>query len=197
MVEGKQSSGGTSMESWLVYGSIAAGGFAFLLLSLILGGDGGHDGDASDFHTDGVEVAGDGAGHSLSDLGSFFSLKVISAFAVGFGGAGAGASVLNPNPLVALGSGLGFGIIMALASRAVIAMFLKNESSSHTTESSLIGQQGVVTQTILAGRTGEVEVKGTYRAARSVEGVELKAGQHIRVTALGSTLTVEALDSSK
>jgi len=182
------------MESWLVYGSIAASGFFFLLLSLILGGDGGHDGDASDFHTDGVEVAGDSVGHSLSDLGSWFSLKVISAFAVGFGGAGAAASSLTANPLIALGSGLGFGVIMAMAAKAVIGVFLKNESSSHTTEKSLIGQTGIVTKTILSGRTGEVEVKGVYRAAKTAEGVELKEGRSIKVTALGSTLTVEAAD---
>lgn len=180
------------MASWFIYACIAGGGFLFLLVSLVLGGDGDHDGDGGGhFHPDGVEVAGDGASHTLDALGSWFSLKVIAAFCVGFGGAGATASMLNPNPLVAVGSATGFGLLMAAVARWIVGLFIKNETSSHVSEQSLLGQEGVVTQTILAGRAGEVEVKGVYRPARAAEGVEIKTGEHVRVLQMGATLTVE------
>ncbi|MDX2176536.1 MAG: NfeD family protein [Candidatus Sumerlaeia bacterium] len=179
--------------NWLIYAVIGASGMLFLLLSLMLGGDAGHGdaGDVGGLHTDGVSVAGGGVGHDVGDLGSWFSLKVLSGFAVGFGSGGFIASVLDAGTIGSLASASVCGAAIAAAARAIIGMFHKNESTSHTTEQALLGREGVVSQTILSGRTGEVEVDGVYRAARSTGETELKVGAAVRVVALGGTLTVE------
>lgn len=175
----------------IVYICIATAGLAFLAFSMFFGGGDGEAGHAGP-HVDGVDVAGDAVTHDFGDIGSWFSVQAMAAFSVGFGAVGTLGSMLDWGRLATLGAATGVGVIMAGLARAVIATFVKNSKSSHTTEQSLKDADGMVSQTILEGRVGEVEVRGLHRSARSRDGRELKAGTPVRVVELGSVLVVES-----
>lgn len=180
----------------LVYFSIMILGLAVLCVSLLFGGDGGFEADAPDIGgVEGVDVAGvDTAGGSF-DFGSWLSVKVLSAFCVGFGACGMiGRSLgwpMEGQVLFACGA----GVAMAAAARAILRAFATSQGSSHVTEASLQGRTGTVTATILEGRVGEVSLGSVHRGARARDGKEIPIGTPVRVVSVGPTLTVERLEN--
>ena len=184
----------------LMFLCIMIGGFLFLLFSLIFGTD--HDAEVDhDFSVDhDVDHDIDHDGDHDTDSGTikhrWFSLKVISSFATGFGAVG---SVIRSNgggTFWSLAGALICGIVMAVVADAIILFFLKQQASSHISNQQLIGMIGEVTLTIKPNSFGEVSVSHHGHRisgrARSHKEVTISQGSTVKIIrAEGTTFIVE------
>lgn len=170
----------------MVFLGIAALGFVFLLISLVVG---------DLFDSVGLDL-GDGAdGHAALDS------RVISVFVTAFGGFGAigiqlGLSIVASS-LLGLGGGILFGGLVSLFGRFLI----KQQSSSSVTTAQLIGRSAQVVVAITPGSLGQVSCRiGEERVeklARARDNREIKAGATVRVDEVaGDSLIVSPYDSS-
>jgi membrane protein implicated in regulation of membrane protease activity len=156
-----------------VFLGIAALGFVFLLLSLVIG----DLFDSFGFET-GLDGAGDG-GHALLDS------RVLSVFITSFGGFGAigiqaGLSVVASS-LLGLGGGIVLGGLVSLFAR----FLYKQQSSSSVGTTQLVGRTAQVIVSIAPGSLGQVSCRvGEERVeklARARDNREIKAGSTVRV----------------
>ena len=173
----------------IVFLGIAALGFVFLLISLVVG---------DVFDSFGFDTGLDGAtdGHALLDS------RVISVFVTAFGGFGAigiqmGLSIVASS-LLGLGGGIILGGVVSLFGR----LLYKQQATSSVTTSQLIGRPAQVTVSIAPGSLGQVSCRvGEERVeklARARDGREIKVGATVRVEEVaGDSLIVSLYDSPK
>jgi membrane protein implicated in regulation of membrane protease activity len=156
----------------VVFLGIAAIGFVFLLISLVLG-------DIFDSFGFDADLDSGGEGHALLDS------RVISVFITAFGGFGAigiqmGLGVAASS-FLGLGGGLIFGGLVSLFAR----FLYEQQSTSSVTTSQLIGRTAQVIVSIAPGSLGQVSCRiGEERVeklARARDGREIKAGATVRV----------------
>lgn len=155
-----------------VFLGIAALGFVFLLVSLLVG----DLFDSFGFDT-GLDGAGDG--HALLDS------RVISVFVTSFGGFGAigiqtGLSILASS-LLGLAGGIVLGGLVSLFAR----FLYRQQSSSSVGTAQLVGRTAQVIVSIAPGSLGQVSCRvGEERVeklARARDNREIKAGSTVRV----------------
>lgn len=170
-----------------VFLGIAALGFVFLLISLVVG---------DIFDSLGFDLGLDGGadGHALDS-------RVISVFVTAFGGFGAigiqmGLSIVISS-LMGLGGGVLFGGLVSLFAR----FLYRQQSSSSVTTAQLVGRPAQVIVSIAPGSLGQVSCRiGEERVeklARARDNREIKAGATVRVDEVaGDSLIVSPYDSS-
>lgn len=175
-----------NISSLMVFLAIAAIGFVFLLVSLLVG---------DIFDSFGIESGLDGGadGHGLLDS------RVISVFVTAFGGFGA----------IGIQAGLGIvgSSLMGLAGGAVLgglvslfARFLyKQQSSSSVSTGQLIGRTAQVIVSIEPGGVGQISCRiGEERVeklARSKDNREIKAGAMVRVDEVAGGSVIVSLSA--
>lgn len=171
----------------VIFLAIAALGFVFLVISLVVG---------DIFDSLGFDLGLDGGpdGHALDS-------RVISVFVTAFGGFGAigiqmGLSIVASS-LLGLGGGVLFGGLVSLFGR----FLYKQQSSSSITTAQLIGRPAQVVVSIAPGSLGQVSCRiGEERVeklARTRDNREIKAGATVRVDEVaGDSLIVSPYDSS-
>lgn len=156
----------------MVFLAIAALGFVFLLISLVVG---------DIFDSFGLETGVDGGadGHGLLDS------RVISVFVTSFGGFGAigiqmGLGIVTSS-LMGLAGGIVLGGLVSLFAR----FLYKQQSSSSVSTSQMIGRTAQVIVSIVPGSLGQVSCRiGEERMeklARSKDNEEIKAGAIVRI----------------
>jgi membrane protein implicated in regulation of membrane protease activity len=162
----------SNISSLMVFLAIAAIGFVFLLVSLVLG---------DIFDSFGIDTGVDGGtdGHGLLDS------RVISVFVTSFGGFGAigiqmGLGIVASS-LIGLGGGVVLGGLVSLFAR----FLYKQQSSSSVGAAQMIGRTAQVIVSIAPGSLGQVSCRvGEERIeklARSKDNIEIKAGAMVRV----------------
>ncbi len=172
----------------MVFLSIAALGFVFLLISLVVG---------DIFDSFGFETGLDG----VADGHGFLDSRVISVFVTAFGGFGAiGIQMGLPivaSSLIGLGGGLLLGGVVSLFGR----FLYKQQATSSVNTAQLIGRTAQVVVSIAPGSMGQVSCRvGEERVeklARARDNREIKAGVTVRVDEVaGDSLIVSPYDSS-
>src|SRR5688572_31286226 len=156
----------------MVFLAIAAIGFVFLLISLIVG-------DIFDSLGFDTGVDGGADGHGLLDS------RVISVLVTSFGGFGAIAIQMGlgivASSLIGLASGVVLGGLVSLFGR----FLYKQQSSSSVGSAELVGRTAQVIVAIAPGSLGQVSCRvGEERVeklARSKDNREIKAGSTVRV----------------
>ncbi len=172
----------SNISSLAVFLAIAAIGFVFLLVSLVLG---------DVFDNFGVDASPDGGANGHAFLDS----RVISVFVTSFGGFGAigiqmGLGIV-PSSVLGLVGGVVLGGVVSLFGR-----FLhKQQSSSSVSTAQLIGRTAQVIVSITPGTLGQVSCRiGEERVeklARSKDNQEIKAGAIVLVEEIaGDSLIV-------
>jgi membrane protein implicated in regulation of membrane protease activity len=162
----------SNISSLMVFLAIAAIGFVFLLVSLVLG---------DIFDSFGIDTGVDGGadGHGLLDS------RVISVFVTSFGGFGAigiqmGLGIVASS-LIGLAGGVVLGGLVSLFAR----FLYKQQSSSSVGAAQMIGRTAQVIVSIAPGSLGQVSCRvGEERVeklARSKDNIEIKAGAMVRV----------------
>lgn len=162
----------SNISSLMVFVAIAAIGFIFLLVSLVLG---------DIFDSFGIDSGLDGGtdGHGLLDS------RVISVFVTSFGGFGAigiqmGLGIVASS-LIGLAGGVVLGGVVSLFAR----FLYKQQSSSSVGAAQMIGRTAQVIVSIAPGSLGQVSCRvGEERIeklARSKDNLEIKAGAMVRV----------------
>lgn len=155
-----------------IFLGIAAIGFVFLLVSLVVG-------DLFDSFGFDTDFDGGADGHFLLDS------RVISVFITSFGGFGAmgvqsGLSIMLSS-LLGLGGGIVLGGLVSLFAR----FLYKQQSSSSVTTAQLVGRTAQVIVSIAPGSIGQVSCRiGEERVeklARARDNREIKAGVMVRV----------------
>ncbi len=179
-----------AITAFAVFLGLAAIGFLFLLISLVVGelfdlGDlfGDHDFDA------GVDVDGHGGGTS------FLSSRVISVFITAFGGFGAIGSHLGYGIGVSTAMGLGSGVVFGGLIYLFVTFLHGQEASSDVRVSDLVGATGQVSVTIPRGGLGQVRCSQgesvVEKIARSQDGEEIPVNTLVKVEAVvGETIWV-------
>ena len=172
----------------IVFLGIAALGFVFLLISLVVG----DIFDSFGFET-GIDTGADG--HALLDS------RVISVFVTAFGGVGAigiqaGLSIVVSS-LLGLAGGIVLGGLVSLFAR----FLYKQQSSSSVGTTQLIGRTAQVIVSIAPGSLGQVSCRvGEERVeklARARDNREIKAGATVRVEEVaGDSLIVSPYSDS-
>ena len=179
----------------LMYLCIMIGGFGFLLFSLIFGVD--HDAEVDhDFDVDhdldhDVDHDTDSGPHHR-----WFSLKVISCFATGFGAVGAVIRGFGGGTFWSLLGAVTSGIVMAVLTDFLILLFLKQQASSQISIQQLVGKTGEVTLTIKPRSFGEVTVSHQGQRfsgrAQCPKDLTIPQGSSVKILrAEGSTFIVE------
>jgi membrane protein implicated in regulation of membrane protease activity len=159
----------------VVFLAIAAIGFIFLLVTLILG---------DIFDSFGIDTGVDGGadGHGL------FDSRVISVFVTSFGGFGAigiqmGLGIVASS-LIGLAGGVVLGGLVSLFAR----FLYKQQSSSSVGTAQMVGRTAQVIVPIAPGSLGQISCRvGEERIeklARSRDDLEIKAGAMVRVEAI-------------
>ena len=172
----------SNMSPLMVFLAIAAIGFVFLLVSLLVG---------DIFDSFGFDTGLDGVaeGHGLLDS------RVLSVFITSFGGFGAigiqmGLGIVASS-LIGLASGVVLGGFVSLFGR----FLYKQQSSSSVGSAELVGRTAQVIVAIAPGSLGQVSCRvGEERVeklARSKDNQEIKAGTMVRVDEIaGDSLIV-------
>lgn len=165
----------SNISSLVVFLAIAAIGFVFLLVSLVVG-------DIFDSFGFDTGVDGGADGHGLLDS------RVISVFVTSFGGFGAigiqtGLSIVASS-LLGLAGGVVLGGLVSLFAR----FLYKQQSSSSVGTEQMVGRTAQVIVSIAPGNLGQVSCRvGEERIeklARSRDNSEIKAGAMVRVEAI-------------
>lgn len=174
----------SNISPLVVFLAIAAIGFLFLIVSLVVG---------DLFDSFGFDTGVDGAadGHGLLDS------RVISVFVTSFGGFGAigiqmGLSIVASS-LLGLAGGLVLGGLVSLFAR----FLYKQQSSSSVGTAQMVGRTAQVIVSIAPGSLGQVSCRvGEERVeklARSRDNLEIKAGAMVRVEEIaGDSVIVSA-----
>ena len=162
----------SNINPLMVFLAIAAVGFVFLLISLVVG---------DIFDSLGFETGLDGG----ADGHGFLDSRVISVFVTSFGGFGAigiqmGLGIVTSS-LLGLAGGVVLGGLVSLFAR----FLYKQQSSSSVGTAQMIGRTAQVIVSIAPGSLGQVSCRiGEERIeklARSKDNREIKAGAIVRV----------------
>jgi len=162
----------SNVSSLMVFLAIAAIGFIFLLVSLILG---------DIFDSFGMDTGLDGGadGHGLLDS------RVISVFVTSFGGFGAIGIQMGLGIVVSSFLGLVGGVVLGGLVSLFARFLYKQQSSSSVGMAQMIGRTAQVIVSIAPGSLGQVSCRiGEERIeklARSKDNLEIKAGAMVRV----------------
>jgi membrane protein implicated in regulation of membrane protease activity len=165
----------------IVYGTIAAVGFLFLLVMLfageIFGGD--HDIGAHDVgggHFDGDHSGGPG----------IFSARVMSSFVTSFGVGGVVGRYYHLTHPAASGVGVVTGLVLSSLVYQFGKFLYSQQASSEVRMVSLVGQQAEVSVAIPAGGVGQVALafggERSEHVARTDDGRPLARGADVVIT---------------
>lgn len=174
----------SNISSLGIFLVIAAIGFVFLLVSLVVG-------DIFDSFGFDTGVDGGADGHALLDS------RVLSVFVTAFGGIGAigiqmGLSIVASS-LLGLAGGVVLGGLVSLFAR----FLYKQQSSSSVGVAQMIGRTAQVTVSIAPGNLGQISCRigeeRVERLARSRDNVEIKAGAMVRVEEVAGDSVIVSL----
>lgn len=129
---------------------------------------------------------------------SFFSLKVIACFLMGFGLADTTAAIAVPDmrlkTFIEIISGLGGGMIFGWVGWLIIKIFLSQQASSTFNNDMFIGKVGRVTVPIIADGVGEIscDVLGALRSidAKSDDGKTVYMDTMVTVISITGNVAV-------
>ena len=175
----------------LVFFTIAAVGFLYVLLTSIVGHD--HDFGHGDF---GHDDFGHDAEHAGAEIASILSPRVVAMFLMGFGAAAGVARFYDLSYPLSCLAGIVAGGLIGGVMFFILEFFAKQQANSLFETKSLVGNIGTVAVTIDGNQPGEVAVSyagryGTY-VARSQSGEIIGKGSRVMVVeAVGSDLIVE------
>lgn len=182
----------------LMFFSICIAGSAFTVISLIFGGD--HGDMHGDFHGGDLHHGDLHHDDAHTDEGPrFFSIRGLSLFGTGFGAVGYIVQHYTGKTLLAATAGLVSGVVLAMLGLAFIRLFFRQQVSSVTKSSDVIGATGTVLTSIQSdSRAGEVLLTlvntQVTRAAIGEGGKPIPQGAAVRVVRLaGNTVVVEKL----
>jgi membrane protein implicated in regulation of membrane protease activity len=167
---------------FLIIGGI---GFAFLLISLIVGDMFEMFGGSADLGDPGVDFG-------------FLDSRVLAVFITAFGGFGAIAAQMGFGALVSSFAGLLGGVMFA----AVVSVFgrflIGQQASSSVTDHDLIGRSVQVTVAIKPGQVGQITAKigdeRVERVARARTDDEIKAGTIVTVESIAGDSVIVSTD---
>ena len=155
-----------------VFLAIAAIGFIFLLISLVVG---------DIFDSFGFETGLDGG----ADGHGFLDSRVISVFVSSFGGFGAIGIQMGLGIVASSLMGLAGGVVLGGLVSLFARFLYKQQSSSSVGTSQMVGRTAQVIVSIAPGSLGQVSCRvGEERIeklARSRDNLEIKAGAMVRV----------------
>lgn len=161
----------SNISPLLVFLGIAAIGFIFLLVSLVLG---------DIFDSLGIDGGLDG-----TDIHGFLDSRVISVFVTSFGGFGAIGIQMGLGIVFSSFVGLAGGVVLGGLVSLFARFLYKQQSSSSVASTQMIGRTAQVTVSIAPGSLGQVSCRiGEERVeklARSKDNLEIKAGSMVRV----------------
>jgi hypothetical protein len=159
----------------MVFLIIAAIGFVFLFISLIVG---------DIFDSFGVDTGVDGA----ADGHGFLDSRVISVFVTAFGGVGAIGIQMGLGIVASSLMGLGGGVVLGGLVSLFARFLYKQQSSSSVGVAQMVGRTAQVIVSIAPGSLGQVSCRigeeRIERLARSKDNVEIKAGAMVRIEAV-------------
>jgi membrane protein implicated in regulation of membrane protease activity len=166
----------------LLYGTVAAVGFLFLLIMLFVGemfgGDheiGGHDAavEHGDFDSGGPSI---------------FSARIMAAFVTAFGVGGVVARYYNLSHPASSGVGVLSGFVLATLVYQFAKFLFSQQASSDVKMSNLVGQYAEVSVTIPAGGVGQIALtfsgERSEHVARAADGSALARGAQVIITGL-------------
>ncbi|MBT0769582.1 NfeD family protein [Kineosporia sp. J2-2] len=186
-------------DSQTIFIAAGATGFLILLLSLVLGEIGGHDGDLghggeAELASDAEAVAGNDIpdGSAELDAPTWFSIRVLSVALVGFGAAGFAAEATGvPTPLAWPVAGAGFLAVGAASYRFILKPLAAQQYNSLSSRYGWIGRTAVVTLDILPHGTGQVTFHDRD-GARITQTASSDLGEGVPK---GTTVTITELSS--
>ena len=162
----------SNVSPLMVFLAIAAIGFIFLLVSLVVG-------DIFDSFGFDSGVDGGADGHGLLDS------RVISVFVTSFGGFGAIGIQMGLGIVASSLMGLAGGVVLGGLVSLFARFLYKQQSSSSVGTAQMIGRTAQVIVSIAPGSLGQVSCRiGEERIeklARSKDNLEIKAGAMVRV----------------
>lgn len=161
-----------NISSLMVFLAIAAIGFIFLLVSLILG-------DIFDSFGIDADLDGGADGHGLLDS------RVISVFVTSFGGFGAIGIQMGLGIAVSSLLGLAGGVVLGGLVSLFARFLYKQQSSSSVGTAQMVGRTAQVIVSIAPGSLGQISCRvGEERVeklARSKDNQEIKVGAMVRI----------------
>ena len=170
----------------LIYGTIAAAGFLFLLLMLFLGEIFGGD------HDIGHDVSMD---HDHGGPG-IFSARIMASFLTAFGVGGVVARYNHLSHPAASGVGIVSGMVLSTVVYQFAKFLYSQQASSDVKMSSLIGQSAEVCVAIPEGGVGQIALtSGGARSehlARTADGRAVVRGAEVVITGLRGDAVVVA-----
>jgi membrane protein implicated in regulation of membrane protease activity len=179
----------------IIYGTITAVGFLFLLIMLfvgeIFGGD--HDLGAHEIPE----------GHAETDHGggpSIFSARIMASFVTAFGVGGVVGRYYDLTHPAASGVGVVSGLVMSSIVYQFAKFLYSQQASSEVRMSSLVGRFAEVSVAIPAGGVGQVALtfggERTEHVARTADGRPLTRGAEVVITGLRGDGVVVATPES-
>lgn len=165
----------------LIFAALAFGSFIVLVISFLFGHDADHDVDHDTDH----DTDHDGDHGSEGATISFFSMKVLMTFVMGFGAAGTIARYYGADYVMSSVWGLICGVVLGLVMYLIIGLIYKQQGSAAVYTNEAFGQIGSVIIPIDANGVGSVgiHVHGQYITymARSEKGTSISKGRMIEV----------------
>ncbi len=159
-----------------VFLAVFGAGTVYTLVSILFGGD--HDVHDLDAH---VDLHADAHGEGPS----FFGLRGIMLFCVGFGAVGYITFVYTQKLLFSAAAGLVGGAALMVPGVMIIRFFFRSQYSSTLTEQDFAGASGNVVTSIPQGGLGEVTVqvkdRTLTRPARAEDDAPLRTGASVVV----------------
>ena len=170
-----------------VFLAIGGIGFAFLLISLVVGDIFEMFGGAADLGDPGVDFG-------------FLDSRVLAVFITAFGGIGAISAQMGfgavASSFVGLLGGVGFAGMVSVFGRFLIGQ----QASSSVSDTDLIGRSVQVTVTIKPGEVGQITAKiGDERVekiARAKSDAEIKAGSMVTVESVAGDSVIVSTEGS-
>jgi len=172
----------------LIYGTIAAAGFLFLLIMLFVGEIFGGDHD----------IGGHDVGHADADHGGpgIFSARIMASFLTAFGVGGVVARYNHLSHPAASGVGIVSGMVLSTVVYQFAKFLYSQQASSDVKMSSLIGQSAEVCVAIPEGGVGQIALTwGGARSehlARTADGRAVVRGAEVVITGLRGDAVVVA-----
>src|SRR5436190_1333929 len=165
----------------LVYGTIAAIGFLFLLFMLFAGEIFGGDHDIGAHEIAGSHFEGDHGGGP-----SIFSARIMSSFITAFGVGGVVGRYYHLTHPAASGIGVVTGLVLSSLVYQFGRFLYSQQASSEVRMVSLVGQQAEVSIAIPAGGVGQVALafggERSEHVARTADGRPLRRGAEVVIT---------------
>jgi len=183
----------------LVFLTIGGVGFIVLLLSFLVGELAEHGGDL--VHELGDHDVGDHDVEHGHGGPSIFSMRIIAAFATGFGGFGAIARYYEISymlsSLIGLASGLAVGAIVYF----IVKFLFTQQASSAVEVGTLVGREATVDVIIPAGSMGKIQLTakgGTVSLmAKSGNGEAIQHGAIVTIkSVVGDIVIVETTNGA-